>query len=549
METTDVIVLGSGAAGLTAAVTARIEGSDVVVLEKGDRVGGTSAWSGGALWIPCNPHAEAAGIDDTREAALAYLASLSNGLIDPRMAAVYVDTGPAMVGYLEANTPLSFELVEGFPDYHPEHPGGMPGGGRSLQSRLFPFTELGEWRDRVTIGRQLGGNAQGANIALSETPLGHAAPDGIDSGELERRRITDERGTGQALVGRLLRGLLDRGVEPRLQHRATELIVSGGRVTGVRAATPDGQVEIRADRGVVLATGGFEWDPDLVRAFLRGPLERAASIPHNTGDGLKMAMKVGVSLGNMREAWWTATIDVPDDAGEMIPWMINGERTRPRTIMVNRRGRRFANEAANYNAFGAAFHQIDLETYDYANIPSWMVFDGEYLRTWGLAGWTGGGETPSWLHSAETVDGLAASIGVDPGALAATVRDWNSAVAAGRDWDFHRGESAHDQWWGDPSLLGSPEANLGPLDEPPYYAVEVHPAALGTKGGPRTDGDARVLDVDGDPIEGLYAAGNAAASMMGMTYGGAGGTLGPAMVFGYLAGRHSSARRSSTATV
>lgn len=222
--------------------------------------------------------------------------------------------------------------------------------------------------------------------------------------------------------------------------------------------------------------------------------------------------------------------------------MINGERTRPPTIMVNRQARRFANEAANYNAFGAAFHQIDLRTYDYANIPSCMLFDGRYLRTWGLAGWTGDGETPSWLHCPDTIQGLATSVGLDPEALATTVRDWNVAAAAGRDPEFHRGESAHDQWWGDPKLLGSPAANLGPLDEPPYYAVQVHPAALGTRGGPRTDGDARVLDVDGDPIEGLYAAGNAAASMMGMTYGGAGGTLGPAVVFGYRAGRHVATR-------
>lgn len=538
VESTDVIVLGSGAAGLTAALTARIEGADVVVLEKGELVGGTSAWSGGALWVPVNPKAAEAGLHDAREDALAYIDSLSNGMIDPAMAAVFVDTGAEMVTYLEANTPMVFELVPGFPDYQPEQPGGKPRGGRSLQAALFPFDQLGEWRTRVTVGRQLGANAAGVNMALSETPLGHTAPEGVPADELARRKVHDERGMGQALVGRLLKGLLDRGVEPRLEHRAVRLVVEDGRVVGVVTSTRDGEVELRARLGVVLATGGFEWDPELVRAFLRGPLERPVSVPTNTGDGLRMAMRVGVSLGTMREAWWTATIDVPDQHGNTIPWMVNGERTRPRTIMVNREGRRFANESANYNAFGAAFHQIDPVRFDYGNLPAWMIFDRGYVERYGLGTWRGEGETPSWITVAESLPALAIELDIAPAALVATVERWNANVAEGHDPDFHRGESAHDQWWGDPALTGSTMASLGPLDTAPFHAVRVYPAALGTKGGPRTTGHAQVLDVDGQPIPGLYAAGNAAASVFGMTYGGAGGTLGPACVFGYRAGRH-----------
>ena len=538
VESTDVIVLGSGAAGLTAALTARIEGADVVVLEKGELVGGTSAWSGGALWVPVNPKAAEAGLHDAREDALAYIDSLSNGMIDPAMAAVFVDTGAEMVTYLEANTPMVFELVPGFPDYQPEQPGGKPRGGRSLQAALFPFDQLGEWRTRVTVGRQLGANAAGVNMALSETPLGHTAPEGVPADELARRKVHDERGMGQALVGRLLKGLLDRGVEPRLEHRAVRLVVEDGRVVGVVTSTRDGEVELRARLGVVLATGGFEWDPELVRAFLRGPLERPVSVPTNTGDGLRMAMRVGVSLGTMREAWWTATIDVPDQHGNTIPWMVNGERTRPRTIMVNREGKRFANESANYNAFGAAFHQIDPVRFDYGNLPAWMIFDRGYVERYGLGTWRGEGETPSWITVAESLPALAIELDIAPAALVTTVERWNANVAEGHDPDFHRGESAHDQWWGDPALTGSTMASLGPLDTAPFHAVRVYPAALGTKGGPRTTGHAQVLDVDGQPIPGLYAAGNAAASVFGMTYGGAGGTLGPACVFGYRAGRH-----------
>jgi succinate dehydrogenase/fumarate reductase flavoprotein subunit len=251
-----------------------------------------------------------------------------------------------------------------------------------------------------------------------------------------------------------------------------------------------------------------------------------------------MAMRVGAALGNMREAWWLPVIDVPDGAGGTMAWMVNGERTRPHTFMVNRRGVRFANEAANYNAFGAAFHQIDIGGYEYVNLPAWMVFDRFYLERYGLAGYDGRGACPDWLTEAPSVRELAEEIGVPAAALQATVERWNRSCADGVDPDFRRGDSAHDRWWGDPELTGDAGATLGPLDTPPYYAVEVHSGTLGTKGGPRTTVDGQVVDLDGRPIDGLYAAGNAMAAATGMVYGGAGGTLGPGMTFGYLAGRH-----------
>jgi 3-oxosteroid 1-dehydrogenase len=541
MEAYDVVVLGSGAAGLTAALAAREQGAEVAVFEKADQIGGTSAWSGGMIWIPCNHHLLDAGLQDTREEALTYLDSLSYGLIDPDLAAAFVDTGPGMVRWLEDATPVRFRTIPGFPDYHPEQPGGRPEGGRSLECPLYSFHELGEWADRVTRGRQLAAGAGAAAITISETPLGHGAPKGVPPEELARRMQRDERGLGQALVGMLLRGCLDRGIEPRTGMRAVELLTSEGSVTGVRFE--DGSV-VQARGGVVLATGGFEWDPELTRAFLRGPLERPVSIPTNTGDGLRMAMRVGAALGNMREAWWTATVDVPDPQGEIIPWMVNGERTRPHTIMVNRSGRRFVNEAANYNAIVGAFHNIDVTTYGYPNLPCWMVFDRFYVERYGLGGWKGDGGTPDWITEASSPPELAHRLGIDAEQLEATVARWNEWVEKGEDPDFGRGRSAHDRWWGDPDLTGEGAvANLGPLDRPPFYAVEVHPGALGTKGGPRTTTDAQVVDIDGVPIGGLYAAGNVMASVMGMTYGGAGGTLGPAMVFGYLAGRHAGGSR------
>jgi 3-oxosteroid 1-dehydrogenase len=542
----DVVVLGTGAAGLTAALAAHDHGAKVAIFEKADRIGGTSAWSGGMTWIPCNPHQAELGIEDSSEEALTYLASLSNDMIRPEMAEAFVTAGPEMVAWLEENTPVRFQIIPGFPDYHPEHPGGKPGGGRSLECPLFPFAELGEWADRVTTGRQLAAGASFANITVSETPLGRGAPTGVAPEELERRRIRDERGAGQALVGSLLRGCLDRGLEPLTEHRAVELLVSGGRLSGVRFETPTGEVTVTARRGVVLATGGFEWDPELVQSFIRGPLTRSVSIPTNTGDGLRMAMRIGVSLGNMREAWWLPTIDVSDGQGGTMAWMVNGERTRPHCFMVNRRGVRFANEAANYNAFGAAFHHIDLGSYDYANLPAWMIFDRFYLERYGLAGYSGEGPVPDWLTEAPTVAALADALEVPIDALAATVERWNDHCARGEDPDFGRGSSAHDRWWGDPEYADDgPMTTLGPLDKPPYYAVQVHPGTLGTKGGPRTTPDAQVLDVDGIPIPGLYAAGNVMAAATGMTYGGAGGTLGPGMTFGFLAGRHAAASSES----
>jgi 3-oxosteroid 1-dehydrogenase len=538
MDSFDVVVLGTGAAGLTAAIRASAAGATVGLFEKADQIGGTAAWSGGMAWIPGNPHMAEVGASDSREDALTYLTSLSNGMIDERALQAFVDRGPEVVRWLEANSPVRFFSIAGFPDYHPENPGAKSRGGRTMECPLFAFSELGDWAARVTKGPQLSGT-----LTITETPLGRGAPAGIPAAELARRRVRDERGAGQALVGRLVKGCLDRGIEPRTDMRATRLLVEGDRVVGVRFESADGPVDVRARRGVVIATGGFEWDADLVRSFLRGPMARPASPPHgNTGDGLRMAMRVGAALGNMREAWWAPTIDVTMPDGSTASWLINGERTRPRCIMVNGRGQRFTNEAVNYNAFGAAFHVVDTTTFEYVNHPAWMIFDDAYWRQYGLAIARPDQPVPSWITVADSVAELAKQIDVPAEALDETVRQWNENMTNLRDPDFGRGTSAIDKWWGDPRFGDGPAATLGPLDTAPFYAVPVYSGCLGTKGGPTTDDQARVLNIDGEPIEGLYAAGNAmAAAAMGMTYGGAGGTLGPAIVWGFLAGQYAAA--------
>jgi 3-oxosteroid 1-dehydrogenase len=543
MEIVDVIVLGTGAAGLTAAIAASEGGATVAVLEKAELVGGTTAWSGGQVWIPNNPHMAEVGVEDSRARALTYVMSLSRGLLDQGLVEAYLDGGLEMIELLEAKTPVQFYAVAGMPDYHPEFPGGSTEGGRTLECPIFAFDELGEWAARVSPSPYFAD----PRITMSETPLGKAVPEPPSPEELARRSLRNERGCGQALAGRLLKACLDRGIEPRTSHGVRRLVIEDGEVRGVIADGPTGDVEIRARRGVIMACGGFEWDEDLRRTFLRGPMTHPVSMETNTGDALRMSMRAGAMLSTMREAWWIPVGAVPLESNPMGRVLVNGQRTLPHSILVNRRGRRFTNEAANYNAFGAAFHVEDVSRFDYANLPCWLIFDQQYVDRYGFRVSAGGGagEVPAWIPRGDTPSALAAQLGIDGDELVHTIERWNAHCDAGSDPDFGRGDSAFDRWWGDPFRKGRRDATLGALRNGPFYAFELHSGCLGTKGGPRVDPDARVVHTDGHPIPGLYAAGNAMGSPFGMTYGGPGGTLGPAMVFGFLAGRHAAQRHPS----
>ncbi|MEP5936852.1 MAG: FAD-dependent oxidoreductase [Erythrobacter sp.] len=540
METVDVIVLGCGAAGMTAALAAHEAGASVALIERFDRIGGTAAISGGVIWVPDNPRQRAAGMSDSREEALAYFRSLDHGdLVDETLEA-FVDQGPETLAFLESIDAMKVALLDGYPDYYLDRPGAKPDGGRALDHDLFALGELGDWADRITSIEEP------KPMMLRETPLGGGS--GIVAPEeLQRRMGNNERGFGQAMVGRLLKACLARGIEPMLNVETKRLLRADnngvGRVVGIEASRDGVDFTLKARSGVIISTGGFEWDEDKRQAFLRGPMDAPASPPTARGDGLDLAMEAGAKLGNMTQAWWAPTLVVPDNPwpkdqfnGEQRAMPVLIERTVPHSLLVNRKGERFCNEAANYSALAGAFHQFDPQTYDYPNLPAWLVVDENYVERYPIGPRLPGQPVPDWVVRADTLEELAGYIGVPADGLAQTVARFNGHAKAGVDPDFERGSAAYDHFYGDRSREGT-AVTLGEVGRAPFYAVEIRMGLLGTNGGSRTDGSARILGHDGQPIAGLYGAGNAIACPTGGIYAGAGGTLGPALTYGYIAGR------------
>ena len=530
-EQTDVIVLGSGAAGLTAALAAHESGAKVRVIERFDRVGGTSAVSGGVIWVADNPRQRAAGMADSRAEALAYFRSLDHGDLRADVLEAFVDRGPEAIAFLENIDALQVSVLAGYPDYYLGRPGAKLEG-RALDHDLFALPELGEWAARIFAIEEP------KPMMLRETALGGGSGV-VPPEELHRRIAANERGFGQAMIARLLRACLVRGIEPELGVTTKRLIVEQGRVTGIEGERAGQPFALHANGGVIVATGGFEWDADLRRTFLRGPADTPASPPTARGDGLALAMAAGAKLGNMTSAWWAPTLAPPGDrwaTGEQRAAPVLIERTVPHSLMVNRAGQRFCNEAANYSALAGAFHAFDPQSYAYPNQPAWLVFDAQYRTRYPVGTVMPGDPLPDWIASAATLGELAAKIGVDEAGLAATVERFNRNARNGHDPDFARGTSAYDHFYGDRSRHGA-EVTLGPLEQAPFFAVEIHSGTLGTNGGPQTDATARIVGHSGAPIPGLFGAGNVIASPTGGVYAGAGGTLGPALTFGYIAGR------------
>jgi succinate dehydrogenase/fumarate reductase flavoprotein subunit len=536
----DVLVIGTGGAGLAAAIAAHDAGAKVLVVEKTAKVGGTTAVSGGVLWVPNNHHMAEVGIADSREEALAYTKRLASGRSDDQLIERFLDTAPAVVRYLEERTPLRFKAIARYPDYHPEFWGGKLGG-RSLDPGLFDTNLLGAWKDKLRRSAVFGATA----MTVTE-----ATEWGVFSKPLELPfKLLAERYKkglvcyGAALAGGLLAALLERKVELMLGVRARELLMEGDRVVGLRAEQGGSEIFVRAGRGVILATGGFEWSQALAAQFLGGTVTHPNSPPANEGDGLRMAMALGADLGNMSEAWWCPSVVIPGEEYDGRP-LSRGDfavRSLPHSVLVNRRGQRFVNEAQNYNDMMKPFFAFDPVSYDRPNLPAFLVVDQAFRDKYMLLTLLPGMPSPPWLPQADTLSELARKIGVDADGLAAAVRRFNGFALEGKDRDFARGESAYDRFYGDPEH--APNPNLGTIEKPPFYAMEVFPGAIGTKGGPKVDLSAQVLKVYGEPLRGLYAAGNVMAGVTGPGYPGAGSTIGTAMTFGFLAARHAATQK------
>jgi len=514
----DVVVAGSGAAGLTAALTAADLGLSVLVIEKAGRFGGSTARSGGGIWAPGNTVLRRARIADTPEQARAYLAYVAEGVPAARREAL-LEHGPDMLALVLAKTPLRFAWVPGYADYYPEAPGGLAAG-RSIEpvpldGRRVLGEELAHLARPYLPSPVAITQAEYRWLSLGRHPRGIRAGLRV-AGRAARARLLGQRmlSLGQALAAGLRAGLVT-GVRTRAEGREPALI--------------------RARRGVLIATGGFERDEQMRRRYQRPPvgIEWTTGAPGNTGDGIRAGLDLGAEVGLMDDAWWGPSIPLPGG-----PYFCLAERSLPGCILVNGAGQRFVNESAPY--VDAVHAMYDGDTPENPHIPAWLVFDQRYRDRYVFAGRPPGRPLPRrWSAAgavvrADDLAGLAQAAGVDADGLVKTVARFNEFATAGRDEDFGRGDSAYDRYYGDPRLANP---NLAPLARPPFYALKIVPGDLGTKGGLRTDERARVLRPDGTVIEGLFAAGNASAAVMGHSYAGAGATIGPAMTFGYIAAR------------
>ncbi|GDY29792.1 3-oxosteroid 1-dehydrogenase [Gandjariella thermophila] len=545
--TFDVVVVGSGAAGMTAALAAADAGLRTVVVEKAAHFGGSTARSGGGLWVPNNEVLRRAGAPDSPELASRYLEHLVGDLVPAEHRRALLSAGPAMLSFVCAHTPLRFTWVRGYSDYYPEAPGGLAEGrtvepvpldGRVLGAELAklnpPYVAppsgmtvtAAEYRWLNLIARHPRGMLTAARVSLRRIV------------SLARRRQL--LALGQALAAGLRAGLQRAGVPVWLATPLVDLHVEAGRVAGVVVLRNGAEVLLRARHGVILASGGFEHNERMRKQYQRKPIgtEWTVGAAENTGDGIEAGQRLGAAVALMEDAWWGPSI--PLSGG---PYFCLSERTLPGCIMVNAAGRRFVNEAAPYvDAVHAMYAGNETGV---SHIPAWLIADQRYRNRYTFAGLPPRQRFPGrWykagaVYSAGSIEDLARLIDVPGDELRATVRRFNGFAHAGRDEDFHRGESAYDHYYGDPRL---PNPSLAPLEQAPFHAVRIVPGDLGTKGGLRTDAHARVLREDGTVIPGLYAAGNASAAVMGHTYAGAGATIGPAMTFGYLAALDIAAR-------
>ncbi|AZD86955.1 3-oxosteroid 1-dehydrogenase [Pseudomonas chlororaphis subsp. aureofaciens] len=553
-ECCDVLVIGSGAGGMTAALRAHDVGLNTLLIEKSAEYGGTSAVSGGGIWIPDNHQIRALGGSDSVAEGVAYIRAVTHGEIDDGRIEAYVEQGREMVRYLEEETRVRFEAQSGYADYYPEVPGGKPGY-RSMDPQPFDAAALGE--EFLRMRAPSPGTLMMGRMAMTMKEAQVLLCRGRGWLGLTLRVMwrywRDREGRrlsrrdrfltlGNALVGALRCSLQDRQRPLWLNCVLEELLIVGDRIGGARVCRDGHMLNIKARHGVIVAAGGFERNPLMRQQHLPQPsqAEWSATPPHNTGDGIRAGQAVGARTALMEHCWWAPTTQV---RGEEKQRALFVERTLPGCVLVNSAGQRFVNEAAPYTDIVYAMYEHNSP--EVVSVPCWMIFDAEFRRKYPCGPLLPGYAQPDWrlpgylrdyFYKADSLPALAAQIGVDGPGLVRSIKRFNPMACEGRDQDFGKGESLFDRYYGDPSV--SPNPCLAPLLKAPFYAVRVDAGDIGTKGGLLTDVFARVLHEDGQPILGLYAIGNSAASMMGRTYPGAGSTIGPAMTFGYIAANH-----------
>lgn len=540
-RTVDVVVVGAGGGGLVAALRARALGLTPLIIEKSEYIGGTSALSHGALWLPTNPLGREAGHEDSVEDGVRYLQHVvgdQGPATSRRRQEAYVRGGDSLVRFLR-DEGIVFRLIADYPDYYPEAPGARAEG-RMVACPMIDGRALGEWSDRIRPRPPLPGglviSAVEQFLALLSAgyswPARAAVAKIAANSLLMRVRGVQPLVMGQAYIGHLAKAARKRGIEVSLNTALEELVEQDGRVVGVVARRGGRRITIRARRGVVCSAGGFARNPGLRAKFGPHPASTdwTAVIAGDTGDAFTAATALGAATANLDKAYW-------------LPGLVNAkgvssvfiaERCQPGSILVDAAGRRFANEAKSYMELGN-------DQYRAQAIPAYLIVDSRHRRRYTL------GDTPpsvpprAWLASghlkkAPTLRELADRCGIDPAGLEDTVRRFNHMAAAGVDEDFGRGSSAYDLVYGDPT--NTPNPSLGPVAKPPFYAAKMMPTDVGMAGGLLTDEHARVLREGGEPIPGLYASGTTAASCMGDTYPGGGISLGQSSVFALLAVEH-----------